>query len=283
LTATRSADRLDHRLAARRLRAKHVRAVGRALASERRGDGQLSSRAVWVGKKRRVRFSGRAGGSADAAALARELHERGAARRGEQLACAYAFAADDYAVLASIAPPASSERVLVAIGGLVATGKSTVAKHVARRLGAPRVVADRVREALLDHARGDAVHELAWAPELAELVYGGLLARADAALASGRSVVLDACFASAARRRAAEALARSHGARFVFGVCRAPREQIDERLRLRDERDGGPPGGWRTIARAVARGWEPPRRGAFVSLDTTRAGKTWTRALGLRA
>jgi predicted kinase len=125
----------------------------------------------------------------------------------------------------------------------VASGKSTVAKYVARRIGAPRVVADRVRRALLAELGEGAAHELAWAPDLADRVYTGLLARAGDVLASGRSVVLDACFPTGPRRRAAAALAARYGARFVLALCDAPREDIVARLRLRDARAKWPPGG----------------------------------------
>lgn len=267
-----------------------MRAVGRALAETAGGGGALAAtasrggalacRAVTVSKSRRVRFAEPAGGAADALALARDLRERGAARLAEQLAAAYALAADDYALLQRLEPPEGGERFLLAVGGLVASGKSTVAKLVTRRLGAPRVVADDVRAALLDGAE-DAAHELAWASDLADRVYAGLLARGGEVLASGRSVVLDACFPTEARRRAAAALAARHGVHFVFAVCDAPLEDMVARLRLRDRRDGGPPGGWDKIAREVARTWEPPRRGAYVPLDTSFPRAAWLRALGL--
>ena len=254
--------------------------MGRALAEATGGGGQLACRAVSVGKNRRVRFDGPAGGPADAAALALDLRERGGARLAEHLVSAYALAADDYALLRSFAAPEGGERFVLAVGGLVASGKSTVAKLVARRLGAPRVVADRVREALLDGAPGGA-HELAWAPDLADRVYAGVIERGGEVLASGRSAVLDACFATEAQRRAAAALAARYGARFAFAVCHAPREDMVARLRLRDLRDGVPPGSWEKIAREVARSWEPPRRGEHIDLDTSFPRAAWLRALGL--
>lgn len=220
-----------------------------------------------------MRFAEDAG--AAPVALARDLAARGAPRLAEQLLAAYALAADDYAVLQEVPAPARSERLVLAIGGLVATGKSTVAKLVARRLGAPRVVADRVRRRLLAGAEG---HELAWAPELSERVYAGLLARAAEVLASGRSVVLDACFASEARRRQAAALAARHGARFVLAICDAPEEDIVARLRLRDVRDGAD---WEKLARDLEASWEPPRPGAYVRVDTSLPRGAWLRALGL--
>jgi predicted kinase len=285
LAASRLADRLDHRLAAGRLRGRHVRAVARALVERGAGDGLLSCRDVFVGRRRRVRIAAaqRAPGApgADAISLARHLVWLGAPRRAEQLLAAFALAADEYAVFAGLPAPAGGAPCVVAIGGLVASGKSTVAKAAARRLGAPRVMADRVRAALLDDAGDEAAHELGWQPAFGERVYAGLFARAGAVLASGRSVVLDACFPSEARRRAAEALAGRHGATFVFGWCEAPREETSERLRRRDARDGVAPGSWEKLARGVEAACEPPRPGATVALDTSQRKRVWLRALGL--
>jgi predicted kinase len=286
LAASTLADRLDHRLAAGRLRGRHVRAVARALVERGAGDGLLSCRDVSVGRRRRVRFAAaqtRAAGapSADALALAKHLVWLGAARRAEQLLAAFALAADDYAVFGGLAPPPGAEPRVIAIGGLVASGKSTVAKAAARRLSAPHVEADRVRASLLDDAGEPTAHELAWRPEFGELVYAGLLARAGAVLASGRSVVIDACFPNEARRRAAEALAARHGARFAFAWCEAPLADMAERLRRRDERDGVSAGSWEKLARGVEAACEPPRPGSAVAVDTSRPKRAWLRALEL--
>jgi len=263
-----------------------VRAVGRALAERPRAHGALSCRSVFVGKRRSVYFTepvAPASGSVadDVLALARDIRGCGAPRLVEQLAAAYALAADDYGFFLELESSERRAPLVIAVGGLVASGKSTVAKYVARRIGAARVVADRVREVLLAEAGEAAAHELAWAAELADRVYAGLLERAGAVLASGRSVVLDACFPSELRRRAASSLAARYGASFVFVRCDASLEDIVARLGLRDARDGGLPGGWRKIAREVEAQWEPPRRGEHVHLDTSLPRAAWLRALGL--
>ena len=256
-----------------------MRAVGRALAERRGGSGELSCRTVWVGKHRRVRFAEAA--AADATALAQDLRARGAAHLAEQLVAAYALAADDYGVLRKVEASARGEALAIAVGGLVASGKSTVAKLVSRRLGAPRVVADRVRRALLEQAGRRAAHELTWEADFGDRVYASLLERAGEVLASGRSVVLDACFPTEARRHAVAALAAKHGARFVLAVCAAPEEDIVARLRLRDVRDDVAPGAWEKLAREVEAVWEPPGRGEHVPLDTSLPRSAWLRALGL--
>ena len=263
-----------------------MRAVARALAARPEAPGALSCRSVFVGKGCRVSFTGPAAAAPGPVArevlvLARELGGRGAPRLAEQLAAAYALAADDYGFLRGLEAPRQREPLVLAVGGLVASGKSTVAKYVARRIGAPRVVADRVRRALLAGAGEDAAHELAWSAELADRVYAGLLARADEVLASGRSAVLDACFPTVLRRSATAELAARHGAGFVFACCDAPEEDIVARLRRRDLRDGASPGAWRKIASEIEAQWEPARPREHVRLDTSLPRAAWLRALGL--
>lgn len=272
-----------------------MRAVGRALAAlharldppggpagpegHRVGGlhGRLDCRRVWVRGGRAVRFA-EPGPAAcgdlaqDVADLALDLRARGAGRRAEQLLAAYALAADDYGIYrAQTLPDDCMQPVVIATGGSVASGKSTLATALARRLAIPRVVADRVREALT------APHEVGWTPEFAAGVYAGLFERAAAVLASGRSVVLDACFPRAAHRREAASLAERHGAHFVFLHCDPPRDVIAARLRRRDRRDGG---GWQALARTAE--FEPLRAeepGRHLRVDTDRSGSRALRAL----
>jgi predicted kinase len=283
----RRLDRLDHRVAARRLRGRHVRALGRALAALRgetgpRMQGALSLRTLFVGRAGAVRFARSPGRVAtdDVAGLVGELAAEGAPRRAEQLAAAYAFAADEYPLYRKLAP-LGGEPLVVATGGRVASGKSTVAKAVSRRLAAPRIVGDRVRRVLASEEPG---HELGWVPSASADVYAGLLERADAVLAGRRSLVLDACFPTTRERRAAAALAARHGARFVFVCCDAPPTEIAARLRLRDLRDAVPTGSWKKIASEIDARWEPPEAdepGSLVHVDTSLRRGGWLRALGL--
>jgi hypothetical protein len=299
---TKSADALLDRIVAGRIRALH---------------GALGLRSVWLSEGRRVTFGAPRAGAAgdvaeDLAALALALRALGAERRAEQLAAAYALAADDYGLYsvldfheraAALALAAEGERagapdalaaalavlarprraLVIAVGGAVASGKSSVAKVIARRLAASRVVADRVRDALLAPARASAaVHEALWArsfaPELGGRVYEGMLRRAAEVLASGRCVVLDACFPDAQRRQAAAALAERHGAPFAFVHCDPPPAEIEARLQARDVRDGAAGGGWHALARELAAHWEPPGPG-WLRVDTSLPKTEWLAAV----
>ncbi len=148
--------------------------------------------------------------------------------------------------------------VVVAVGGAVASGKSTLARALADRMGAPRVVADRVAAQLRHGTPDRAIHEADWGQafdrRFHDRVYGELLRRADRALAAGRPVVVDGCFALARDRTAARSVARRHGVPFLWVECRIDRATQCARLEARDEGDAR--GGWRALADALDQAWE---------------------------
>ena len=165
---------------------------------------------------------------------------------------------------------------VVAVGGLIATGKSTVAELIAAETSAPIVDADRTRKSMLGVAPTQPLLENAWTgaydPKLTERVYAEVIRRADVVLRSGRPVVLDASFRSPVMRRAARELAARHGVTFWFVECRAPAEVCRERLTLR-EREEPVSDGRAAIWDAFAARWEPATEipdEEHVVLDTTR-------------
>lgn len=131
-----------------------------------------------------------------------------AARRDEALA--YHHLAD--ALLA----PAPAR--LVAIGGLSGTGKSTLARALAARLGAPpgaRILSsDRIRKARAGVAAETRLPAQAYTPEESRLVYAELCAKAGRALRAGCAVIADAVFARPDERAHIEAIAGAAGAAF---------------------------------------------------------------------
>jgi predicted kinase len=165
--------------------------------------------------------------------------------------------------------------VLVAVGGLVASGKTTVSRALAERLGAPRIEADRVRDLLLGDRPGRSVHEAEWArsfsPGFEKEVTAELLRRADAVLGSGRAAVIDACFARTCQREAARALAGKHRRPFLFVECRVG--EAIARSRLAERSGAAGDSGWLRISEALARRWEASDELAaeqFMALDTGR-------------
>jgi len=186
------------------------------------------------------------------------------ARRGARALFALARAAPRRPLL-----PAA----VVAMGGQVASGKSTLARLVARQIAAPIVSSDRTRDHLLQSALAEEaapgsdadpipdVHEAQWIqtyePDFGDRVYDEVLRRAGEVLVSGRPVVIDGCFHSRSRREAAHRLAERFGRPFLFvEVATTPEVQI-ERLRARAARDGVELDDWRQIAEGLRADWEP--------------------------
>lgn len=138
--------------------------------------------------------------------------------------------------LAAERPPIGAPR-LIAVGGIIASGKSTFADALGADLGVPVISSDRTRKALLGvEPTAPLSHEpwqRAYAPELTTRVYEELMRLSRVVLQSGRSVVLDATFASQESRSMARATARDLSAPFCFVECRAPREVTRSRLRER--------------------------------------------------
>ena len=142
---------------------------------------------------------------------------------------------------------------LVLVGGVVGTGKSTVAAALADAFGpgpcAAVVTADRVRKRLagLDptaHSH-DRIEEGLYAPAFTQRVYAGLLERARPVLASGRIAILDATWSRRDARERARAVAVAAGARCVVVEARCASEVVLERLARRaaaasDPSDAGP-------------------------------------------
>ena len=167
--------------------------------------------------------------------------------------------------------------VVVAMGGQVASGKSTVARHVARRIGAPVVGSDPTRDYLLGARLNEELHEVRWersyAPGFGERVYGEVLRRAARVLETGRPVVVDGCFRSRDQRARARALAERFGLPFLFVEARVSREVQQARLGERALRDGVAIDDWVEIADEMRAQWEsaedlPSRE--HLALDTSR-------------
>lgn len=131
---------------------------------------------------------------------------------------------------------------VIAVGGVIASGKSTIAKAIARELSAPIIEADRTRKQMLGVRPTTRVSDPSWKgaydPAFTEEVYREMRRRGEIVLASRRPVILDASFRSRSMRRDAYALALRLGVPFIFVECRASRETCKARLAKR-EREGG--------------------------------------------
>jgi aminoglycoside phosphotransferase family enzyme/predicted kinase len=161
-----------------------------------------------------------------------DKEKRAAAKRSQayfKLACRYA----------ETLRPA----VLVITCGLSGTGKSTVAKELARPLKAQIIASDIVRKQLagLDPRTKalDEYREGLYSPKMTARTYTEMFREAREALTAGQSVILDAAFLRRADRRTAVRLARETGAQFACVLTETDESAIRERLgaRLAQQRD----------------------------------------------
>lgn len=135
-------------------------------------------------------------------------------------------------------PPLVPPR-LIAVGGMIASGKSRAARVVGDLLAAPVLGSDRVRKHLMGRTPTESLRSQPWsgayAPGKTKAVYDELFRLAGTALSSGRPVVLDASFRIASMREAARRLAERHGVPFLFVECSAPRAILRSRLAAREQ------------------------------------------------
>lgn len=127
--------------------------------------------------------------------------------------------------------------LLIAIGGLSGSGKSTAAAALAPRIGsAPGALvlrSDALRKALFGVAPEERLPERAYSESVSGDVYARLNGSAGRALAAGQSVILDAVFARAAERDAAKALAVRAGVPFRAFWLEADRGMMHARIEAR--------------------------------------------------
>jgi len=129
---------------------------------------------------------------------------------------------------------ARREPVLVAVGGLSGSGKTTVSAALAPGIGqtpgAVHLRSDVERKRLFGVAVTDRLPASAYTREATDQVYARLRDKADRALRAGASVVVDAVHADPAERAAIEAVAGENRAPFIGIWLDAPESVLLERV-----------------------------------------------------
>lgn len=128
------------------------------------------------------------------------------------------------------------------ICGMVATGKSTIATELSRKLGIGVLRSDHIRKELFgvkpDDFMDEPFEEGLYSKQASSLTYSKLLELAQEDIANGLSVVLDATFSSKHRRSEALLLVREMDANIIFVECTSPVKVLKDRLLERDGKIG---------------------------------------------
>jgi aminoglycoside phosphotransferase family enzyme/predicted kinase len=143
-----------------------------------------------------------------------------------------------YLLLAlAVERPTLEQPRLIAVGGIIASGKSSLSDALSERLQLNVVSSDETRKRLLGVGATTPLAHGAWqaaySPAQSAEVYAEVLRHAGLVLASGRSVIVDASFRRRADREAVRQLASSLGASHCFVECQVADEVARARLGAR--------------------------------------------------
>ncbi len=150
--------------------------------------------------------------------------------------------------------------IVVAVGGLMGTGKSTLARAIAPGLGAAPgalvLSSDTVRKRLFGVAPEQKLPPAAYTAEADAEVAATLLGSVRAAAAGGQAVIADATFRDPAARDGIRRSARQAGAAFLGVWLDAPLPVLEARVAAR--RNDASDADLAVLRRAAARAVAPP-------------------------
>jgi predicted kinase len=162
--------------------------------------------------------------------------------------------------------------LLIIVGGLMGTGKSTLANRVAEAIGAAVLSTDQIRRKLYGRSTSPADYGVGnYAPDRRANTYDQLFDSAADLLDKDRWVILDGTFLQHKLREHAASMARRHGSIAFYVHCTCPRHVAIERLTARAASREGDSEGRPDLFDEQSTCQEPlsaePR---FVSIDTTQ-------------
>lgn len=124
-------------------------------------------------------------------------------------------------------------KTLIMIGGMIGSGKSTVARNLGRELGLEVISSDRIRKEIFrpDSASGQGMYS----QEADSTTYGEMFRRAREILDRGGSVIVDATFRRMSDRARFRDGASAAGASVCLAMTVCPEETTLQRLAQRTE------------------------------------------------
>jgi predicted kinase len=155
----------------------------------------------------------------------------------------------------------AAQMVLLLIGGLPGTGKSTLARGLAGQGDWVVLRSDEVRKDLAgvqqsvhsDRGYGEGIYT----QSMTEATYAALLDQARALLGQGSSVILDASWSSAKARESAAELGKECGAMVIALRCEAPSDLVSARIAQRVRQGGDASDATAATSRSMATEFDP--------------------------
>ena len=183
--------------------------------------------------------------------------------RSRELATRYLQLADRR--IATLGPP-----LVLVVGGVAGTGKTTLADQLAETFGLANLRTDVVREHLFGTCDEAAYDQGQYDPASRQRVYDELFVQAERVVAGREGVVLDGTFLSAAHLSRIATIVGQHGLQLLHLRCECPLEVAEERIRLRraaaqDQSQAQP----EIVARQLARQQPPPPDVPWLAIDST--------------
>jgi len=121
--------------------------------------------------------------------------------------------------------------------GLIASGKSTLARGLAKEFSLPCFNTDIVRKELAgktpESRQASPLNQGIYTPEFTRMTYDALLEHAGRELSRNQSVVLDGSYHKSSERQRVVQCAAQYGASHFFVLCQCDDEETQRRLAAR--------------------------------------------------
>ncbi|MEL7833714.1 AAA family ATPase [Fodinibius sp. N2] len=125
--------------------------------------------------------------------------------------------------------------------GKVGTGKSTLARHLHKKLSIEYFSTDEIRKRLaglpLEERTPSTKRDTLYSEKMSEQTYQQLLDKAESNIRAGKSIILDATFSSRSSREKLIKKLTSLNVQLLFVEAQAPENIIKQRLKARENQD----------------------------------------------